>query len=350
MALGYSNVWPCDVPVFRYALERWPAEIYEVVVFHRGSLSAEDREIVSWLENSSAKKLAYANCIVREIDLGSLPEGPVKALWESLANPELPCLAVRYPNNLIPGQSIWSGPLSAASAGAIIDSPARREIVRWILGGESAVWVLVDSGDPEKDNRAASLLREELPRLEKTLKLPPAVDRVSATGAPDLKVGFSMLRLSRSDPEEEALARMLTCSESDLEQYTSWPMAFPVYGRGRVLYALVGDGISEENILEACAFLVGPCACELKGQNPGLDLLLPVDWEAGINGSWVEEIGLPPLVGLAGLADPSPGQGSGTGSGEPQGHLYRNILLALGLVLLVIALISLRIVKSQKQG
>src|SRR5512136_1886912 len=27
----------CSVPVFRYALERWPASPYEAVVFHRGA-------------------------------------------------------------------------------------------------------------------------------------------------------------------------------------------------------------------------------------------------------------------------------------------------------------------------
>ena len=29
----------CSVPVFRYALERWQADPYEVFVFHRGPLT-----------------------------------------------------------------------------------------------------------------------------------------------------------------------------------------------------------------------------------------------------------------------------------------------------------------------
>ena len=28
----------CNVPVFRYALERWAADHFEVVIFHRGPL------------------------------------------------------------------------------------------------------------------------------------------------------------------------------------------------------------------------------------------------------------------------------------------------------------------------
>ena len=39
---------------------------------------------------------------------------------------------------------------------------------------------------------------------------------------------------------------MLMQSESDLEELDQ-PIAFPVIGRGRVLYALVGKGIYKEN-------------------------------------------------------------------------------------------------------
>ncbi|TWW12353.1 hypothetical protein E3A20_01920, partial [Planctomyces bekefii] len=35
-------------------------------------------------------------------------------------------------------------------------------------------------------------------------------------------------------------------------------------GRGRVLYALVGDGIAEGTIAAACDFLTGPCSCQVK--------------------------------------------------------------------------------------
>ena len=32
-------VFACDVPVFRYILERWPTETFQMVVFHRGLMS-----------------------------------------------------------------------------------------------------------------------------------------------------------------------------------------------------------------------------------------------------------------------------------------------------------------------
>jgi len=55
-------------------------------------------------------------------------------------------------------------------------------------------------------------------------------------------------------------------------------MAFPVFGRGRALYALVGDGINKETIGEACVFLATACTCMVKEQNPGTDLILAADW------------------------------------------------------------------------
>ena len=48
----------------------------------------------------------------------------------------------------------------------------------------------------------------------------------------------------------------------------------PVFGQGRALYALVGDGIKHETIDRAATFLIGKCSCEVREQNPGFDLLL----------------------------------------------------------------------------
>jgi hypothetical protein len=97
------------------------------------------------------------------------------------------------------------------------------------------------------------------------------------TSAP-LAVGFSLLRIKRDDPAEQALAAMLIHSESDLAERTD-PMVFPVYGRGRALWGLIGPGITPKNIHDSAAFLVGPCSCEVKELNPGFDMLLAADWD-----------------------------------------------------------------------
>lgn len=341
-----SSLWPCDVPVFRYALERWPVEIYEMTVYHRGLLSHEQSKDVEALKRYSQTFFNHSNFIIRDIDLDVQPELAPQALQLCLGTSDLPYLMVHYPGNLKEKRIIWSGPLSGIAARGIIDSPVRREIGRRILSGETAVWLLVESGNSQKDNAAESVIKETLAMMEKKLKLPEVVTGVAPQGAPDLRIGFSLVRLSRSDPEEKFLVRMITHSESDLEQYKSWPMAFPIYGRGRVLYALVGQGINEDNISEACAFLAGPCACEIKYLNPGMDLLMPVDWEEGIGGSWVDAVDLPPLATLAAIAKGSEAGKFNNQVDNSNNPLYRNIFLVLALVVVVIALVSFKLLRS----
>ena len=97
------------------------------------------------------------------------------------------------------------------------------------------------------------------------------------------------------------LVNMLMKSEPDLDDYATYPMAFPVYGRGRVLYALVGDGIDKRNVIESCSFVIGPCSCQIKELNPGVDLLMNVDWEGSFDRLVAVDSELPPLVGLSEL-------------------------------------------------
>ncbi len=118
-----------------------------------------------------------------------------------------------------------------------------------------------------------------------TLALPmPPGDVVQASTdyypGPPLRIAFSMVRVSRTDPAEAFLVRMLLQSESDLPTLDE-PMAFPVYGRGRVLYALVGAGTNAVNIGGACAFLTGPCLCECKAPSIGAVRLMAADWIGG---------------------------------------------------------------------
>ena len=39
----------CTIPVFRYALERWELDTFDVLIYHKGPLSAElQKEIKHW--------------------------------------------------------------------------------------------------------------------------------------------------------------------------------------------------------------------------------------------------------------------------------------------------------------
>ena len=276
-------------------------------------------------------------------------------------------MILRYPQEVGIERAAWSGRLTAENAAALVDSPVRREIARRILDGDSAIWVLLESGHNKADAAARELMETHLARLERTLELPAAVSAALAqqteapeTITPPLLLLFSIVTLSRTSPDESVFIEMLLRSEADLVQYASQPIAFPVFGQGRTLYALVGNGISEENIREACQFLVGPCSCEAKALNPGLDLLMLADWGAGLGGSVVAALEPQPLVGLATLVEaaatpeasaPTPEVTSAVSGAarpatlEPPSALMRNMLVVLGLIGVAIGFILLRITR-----
>ena len=197
--LPAAPVMSCNVPVFRYALERWPADAYEVVVFHRGQLSPEDEAVVEWLENSAGTNITGANYTVQSVDLSYDAHPRLIELWETLDDPELPCLALRYPASLRYMPAIWSGRLTMDNAKALVDSPVRQEIAGRILDGESAVWILLESGDSVSDAAAAQLIKSQLSNMEETLRLPgevagnAALTPVDIANGPELRIAFSLI-------------------------------------------------------------------------------------------------------------------------------------------------------------
>jgi hypothetical protein len=300
LLLSAAPLLACNVPVFRYALERWPAGPYEIVVFHRGPLSPADQALIDALAKIADADTPAANFTFECVDLANKPGQELVELFEEQPDKEtLPLLVVRYPATSGREVNVWSGRLNAEAVRKLLDSPARREIVRRIVGGDSAVWILLDSGDRAKDDAAEKLLRAELTKLQQTLKLPELTDdpedRLSGKG-PELKLAFSLLRVSRTDPTEAMLVHMLQGLEEKLP--TDRPMAYAVYGRGRALPPMIGAGIRPDNIRADARFVTGPCTCKVKEQNPGVELLILADWDAPANRQ--------PMLSLPGDASPAP--------------------------------------------
>jgi len=278
VVLPSSSIQACAVPVFKYALTYWAPDPYGVIVFHRGPLSTEQKLLVDRLQRASLGIDTRANVIVRMVNLAGSPDAEMQKLWEAQSGSEMPWMVLKYPRLSMISEDVWSGPLEGDAVEAILDSPVRKEIARHILEGKVAVWILLESGSKQQDDEAANLLETQLKKMSETLRISvPELGGDQFTES-DLSVSFSVLRLSRSDPDEKILVQMLLKSEWDLKTFSK-PIAFPVFGRGRALYALVGDGITETNIEMACAFLVGWCSCQVKAQNPGVDLLMSVDWD-----------------------------------------------------------------------
>ena len=285
-AVGYGFTIPdtvsaCSTPVFRYAMLRWTPDPYDIIVFHRGGPTPSQQQQIDKLQRTTPLYLPLVNCSLRIVDLsGDVPD-KAQEFWQKENTDTLPWVVARYPRYAPVQGVLWAGPLTEVDV--LIDSPVRKTIANRLLDGEAAVWVLLESGLKTDDDTVATLLHDELDKLNRTLKAstpPPAPDGPEPD---ESAVRFSMLRLARDSRSEGVLVKMLLSCEPDLRDYAE-PMAIPVFGRGRALYALVGKGISAANILEACAFLVEGCSCQVKAQNPGADLLMTVDWEGELFG------------------------------------------------------------------
>jgi len=293
----------CNVPVFRYAMERWPPDPYLIVVYHEAGPQGAAFEL---LQNGVKDPNGPANYSLKSVDV-TTPEGKAAAERRNIV--EYPWGEVYYPIHSQVRSPVWSGPLTLERAKRILRSPSRSRLAQSLLRGEVAVWLLIKSGHEQKDRRALESLQTHLKHASATLRIPDTGVDVNGNpvGVTDFKtypVRFGLMEIARGDPEEDLLVNALLKSEPDLGRYDE-PMAFPVFGRGRALYALVGEGIQEKNIRETCESLLAWCSCEIKAMNPGADLLISADWSRPFGGRMVKDPELP-LTGLSAFLKKEP--------------------------------------------
>ena len=353
-----SRVAACNVPVFRYALERWVPDPYQVVVFHEGPLAPGAQKVVTaLLDYVDRPDGCPTNLTFEVVDVSKNIDRRWQDIIQTRKDATLPWLSVRYPAQTEIKASLHEGPLDTAFLQSLLDSPMRRTLAERLLSGQTAVWILVESGDKDKDNEKAAWLTSHLKKLEQTLTLPELTtapkDKLRADLA--LKIEFSLLRVSRQDAREQVLVRCLLGMEDDLEPRRE-PIVFPVFGRGLALWAIVGKGINADNIEGAARFLVSACSCEVKAQNPGVDLLMTADWEKGLSGQLTKAPDVPALTSLI------PDETFATPEGQSvqasvvseerkertNSVLWRNIVLVFGAGLLVLIVGSMLVFARKK--
>ena len=309
----------CQVPVFRYALERWQNDPYQAFIVSEGELVGEAKAAFEHLRAIEDDFKSPANVYSDKIDLSKEPgDSPIRQHVRE-GKIELPAILLYYPDDRLKYPPIWTAPATKPHVQALAGSPVRAEIIRRILTGDSAVWVFVECGDKALDDAAYLQLQKHIKEATKELVLPEGV--IAADKAQEavdkgqlfdqsnvlrseipLKLAFSQLRVSRTDAAEQPFLQMLLHCEPDLGEFKAEPMVFPVFGRGRALEPLIGKGLTLDNVWDYCAYITGACSCEVKKQNPGVDLLTALDWDAVIEGSQIiiDKV-LPPLEGVASL-------------------------------------------------
>ena len=282
-------LYACSVPVFRYALERWPVDSYRLVIFHQGPLSDTQQDLQRHLEGFREIGYGRPPLMLQAVDTAeSIPE-PLTAIWEQFPEASLPFMVLLPPAMGGEDLVLWHAPLSADNVTLLTESPVRRALAERLTEGETAVWLLLRSGDPAKDEAVTKALEEGLEEMEATLKLPHELDSADTlydtalSEEIELKIDFSILPMDMDDPREAVLASVFKDIVS-AEEGSLLPAVVPVFGRARALIVLDQADVVLDTIAELCQFLVGPCSCQVKQLNPGVDLPVFVDWDARIMG------------------------------------------------------------------
>ena len=339
-----SALWACSVPVFRY-VEHWAADPYQTVVFHRGPFRAHQSLVRIDTAGIAGR---FANVTLRLIVWIRNPTG-VLAFWRQWAL-SLPWL-VRGINGTVFGQ-----PPRPVSEPAINSSWTRRpQGDRPALAqGQSAVWVLLECGEPTRP------IRREIDRV--TLGLPghgarlPTLDQRDIVNglvsvAREVKLEFSLLRLSRIDGEQ-VFVKTLLGTEADLEETGAHRLS--IFGRPRPLRAR-GKGINHGTLDETDSFLIGSCSCQVKELNPGVNLLLAADWGALMKGPQAGTARALPVSADRAASAPvtvtiSGNIENGTRANSPKAsRLYAILGISIAGVFGVVVLISAGILLSRKK-
>ena len=292
-----SSAIACQVPVFRYALERWSPDRYKLMVLTDKTLPASVLEMITksvQAKSSTGSTTQLQSTVnVEVIDVERTTSAQAKQLWSAYRSSDPVAIAVYPDKSNLRGTVAHVGPVTEDHIRSIVASPAREQIAQRLGQGHSAVWVLLECGDKAKDETARKTLEAQLALDKEWLKLPTAEEMEVKPEILDklkvkLRMEFSVFTLSRHDKQEQFLVDCLLNSEPDLREQNE-PLAFPVFGRGIVLYALVGKGIAPNTIRTASSFICGPCSCQVKEQNPGFDLLLDYEWEAALGDTMVSQ-------------------------------------------------------------
>jgi hypothetical protein len=282
-------LYACSVPVFRYALERWPVDAYRLVIFHQGPLSETEEALQSQLEAFSEMGYGRPPLMMQAVDTADAMPERLTAIWEEVKEASLPRMVLLSPEMGEEDVVLWNASLRDENVTLLTESPVRRTLLERLTEGETAVWLLLRSGDPVKDAAVTKALEEGLAEMEATLKLPHELDPTDTeydtglTEEIELKIDFSILPMDMSDPAEAILASVFADIVTG-EDGPLLPAVVPVFGRGRALIFLDQADVVLDTIAELSQFLVGPCSCQVKQLNPGIDLPVFADWDARIMG------------------------------------------------------------------
>ena len=270
-----TSAHACNIPVFRYALERWQSDDYEVILFHEGWVTDVDTRF--------QQQVRKTKCNVKFV-FGDLlqPANPHRQTFKSIGEPSMKehrHFVVRAPRRSGRDDFTFHGIIDTDSASSILDSPVRQELSRRLLSGHAIVWLMLQSDNPSANQATRRLLSNTIESLADRIELPEGIGQPGSELYSEVPLlsRFSLLEIEHDDPKEQFLRQLFSVQEDG-------PVVVPVFGRGRALSVIPASELTASMIDDVTVYLSGACSCQVKDRNPGFDLLLAVDWERELFG------------------------------------------------------------------
>ena len=274
MASG-SICQACNIPVFRYALERWQSDDYEVISFHQVPPTEVDLRFQDEIQRGNSNLRFLFSDLLE-------PSNPHRQILESIgkvSSTEQSHFVVRAPRQSSRADFVYHGRIAPGSASLILDSPSRRELSRRLLSGHAIVWLMIQSENELANQQTRQLLGNRIATLASQIELPEGIGQPGSElySEVPLILRFSLLEIGHDDPQERFLRQLFSNSGNR-------PVVVPVFGRGRALELIHAQELTDSIIEDVTTYLCGACSCQVKDRNPGFDLLLQVDWERELFG------------------------------------------------------------------
>ncbi len=267
-------LYACNTPVFQYALLRWIPDTYRIFIFYEHDFTRQQQQALDMLDRLEQRSLILHKCVkIHDIRKADNITEKLRKFVENTDVP-LPLLVVQYPSSSGLDKIIYADTLSASAVRKISSSPIRRKIANILLRGDTIVWLILLSNDANLNKRVGKLLSTELRKY---------ASKYQQENLSEIK--FEIIKIHRNDSEEKFLVNLLTKLKSNFRSEENKLIAYPIFGKGRILFPISEEKLTAEAISVACDFMTGPCACEIKEQNPGVDLLIDIDWDNSVSAS-----------------------------------------------------------------
>jgi hypothetical protein len=325
LALLAGQSAACSTPVYRDAMLNWTPAPYRFYYLHDGQISEQQAAVNRLLDGLASAEPTTTNMMFRSVNTSDqeqmdLTAGLVKRAWESHDQTTMHLVMTPW------GHELFAGELDEKVVREMIDSPLRQRVCKLLDEGKTGVLLLVKSDDEAENKRAEKVITDALAEIAESARSevvsPDPPNDPNSPSSPDLpndgdfpgnvdppnNVDVAVVTVSRTDPAEQWLVRILLLVDDDLNdpEFASSAMVFAVLGRGKVMSPYVGRGISGENMINYAMDMTVPCSCTSESNLQGKDLLMQWDWSATAErmaeDSQVEED--PTVVALPAMAAP----------------------------------------------